>query len=91
MQIIFFYSYVVSFTAVAEAEENNQPYFKNQGSDTVAEKTIDIIDISHEFKDTSVSEVENEDSFQSEGTSSVIEVENLDVTKTEEKKNLVCK
>ncbi|XP_029667831.1 uncharacterized protein LOC115238285 [Formica exsecta] len=69
--------------------ENNEAYFKNQGSDNNVKRTIKIIDISHEFKETIINEVENsyENSFQSERTSNVIEVENVDATKTKEKRN----
>lgn len=53
--------------------QNNQPYFKNQENDNNnIEEPIEVIDISHEFKETSsVSTVENfdENSVQFEGTS----------------------
>jgi len=68
--------------------EKNKVYFKNQESNGII-KTIKVIDISHEFKEKSGSEVEyfDENLVQSEGTSDVIEVEELDATKTKEKRN----
>lgn len=57
--------------------QNNQPYFKNQGNNNNnVKKPLEIIDISHEFKETSASAVEN--SIQLEETSSVSAVVNPD-------------
>jgi len=61
--------------------QNNEAYFKNRENDNNnIKKPIKIIDISHEFKDTNVSAVENSDesSVQFEETSSVSAVENFD-------------
>ncbi|XP_067214383.1 uncharacterized protein [Linepithema humile] len=80
--------------------QNNEPYFKNQENNNT-KKPIKIIDISHEFKEKNVSEVDNldENSIQFEGTNSVNTDENLvqfeetsvnenlHSTKTKEKKN----
>jgi len=61
--------------------QNNEAYFKNQENDNNnIKKPIKIIDISHEFKDTNVSAVENSDesSVQFEETNSVSAIENFD-------------
>lgn len=72
--------------------ESNKAYFKNQeNNDNVKKNNIKIVDISHEFKEKSGNENEDENFdenlAQSEETSDVIEVENLDVIKTKEKRN----
>jgi len=61
--------------------QNNEAYFKNQeNNNNNIKKPIKIIDMSHKFKDTNVSAVENSDesSVQFEETSSVIAIENFD-------------